>query len=180
MKKGTFVIEKTPFEQTVYFEKGIQRVEVCRISQYSNSLEVYTKFKGNNAGKATLLEIDFKKNRDTELTSHFVAGDIETLCFKYFEGLGDLKVGQTPAKIKRFFSDHNSSYLEAYGKCKNHGRQIYFSIRFMEEATVDEFDKEIIEENFLIGAYLYDPKSINDEVYQPLQAIYAAKVTCDI
>lgn len=180
MSKPNFIVEQNAFEQVVFFERRGKRSEVCRISQYSDTLEVYTKHKGNNASRPVLLEIDFKQNRETQLTSHFVSGDVDTLQFNEFISLGELKVGKTPAKIKRLFTDVKTSYLEAFSKCKNKDRTIYFSIRFMVEDTLDEFDNDIIEESFLIGAYLYDPKSINDEVYEPLQAIYAVKVRCDI
>jgi len=180
MSKANFIIKKGSFEQTVFFERAGKEVEVCRISQYSDCLEIYTAHKGNNASRPVLLEIDFLKNRDTELISHFVSGTIDTLLFKNFTGLGTLSVGKTPSKIKRLFTDERTSYLEAYSKCKSKDRTIYFSVRFMVEDTLDEFDNDVVEESFLIGAYLYDPKSINDEVYEPLQAIYAVKVKCSI
>lgn len=180
MSKGNFIVEKNPFEQTVFFERNGSKVEVCRISQFSESLEVYTKNTGNNANRTLLLEIDFKLNRETELTSHFVSGDIDTLLFKDFKGLDTLKVGKTPAKIKRLFTDQRTSYLEAFSKCKSKNRTVYFSVRFIVEDTLDELDNKITEESFVIGAYLYDPKSIDDEVYEPLQAIYVLRVKCEI
>ena len=175
-----FTVEKTTFESIIYFENRGSKMEVCRVSQFSDCLEVYSNYKQNNASKALLLEIMFKKNRDTELTSHFVAGKIDTLRFNGITDLGELKVGKTPSKIKRLFTDGSKQYKEVFSTAKVNGLKVYFSVRFMSYEVLDEFENETTKESFLVGAYLYDPKSINDLVYEPLQTIYALRIDCDL
>jgi len=171
-----FVVEESLFEKTVFFIDEDKKIEVCRISQYSNDLEVYTKKTYNHLGTAVCLEVDFLLNRDTSLTSYSHDGDVDTLVFKEFKGLTKLEVGKTPPKIKRLFHGEKKSYLEVFAKCKNKNRTIYFSVRHLIEEELDENEKPQKIEYFLIGAYLYDPKSINDEVYLPLQSIYSRRI----
>lgn len=180
MSKYEILINKNPFEKQFILKNGNKEMEICRVSQYSDCLEIYSNYKGNNVSSAVLLEIDFLLNRDVTLNSHLVAGNIDTLKFKNFTDLKDFTIGETPAKIRRLFKDSTSKYQEAYSTCISKKRKIYFSIRIIDDIEKDEDGFEKHDDYCLIGAYLYDPKSLNDEVYSPLQAIYATKIKIDL
>ncbi len=182
--KHEFYAIKDAIEQTIMVKRGGKEQEVCRVSQYSDAVEVYITAQKNNQSKAVFVEVSFNENRDTELVSHFCKSSIDTIVMRNLSGLKDIKVGKTPPKIKRLFTDHSKSYKEAGTMLSHTLGKVYFSVRLIE----DEKDVELrngrlgkkTSEYFLISFSLYDPASLNDEVYLPLHTIYSIKVKCDI
>lgn len=182
--ENKFKIENSKFEKKVFYEEKDKLVEICTIIPLNNTLEVRIREMPKNVDSAVFLDINFLKNRDTEIQTNFISGTEDYLNFNNVYNFGELKSGKTPSKIKQLFEDEANHYPEVFTKAKIlDDKNVYFCIRELEEYSDDEDEANNEQINkprkqtvFLIGLYLYDPKSKNHEVYEPLQTIYSTKV----
>lgn len=176
-----FSIEKNIFGQDVFFHKNNKAFKVCTLKylQDQEEIEIRTPFFERKSHKIPVfVEVQFEMDRNSSIIYHEVNIPENTLLFKDIQDFNELKIGKTHPKIKRHLAT-KKRYDEIFTKCKSSGRTIYFFIRHLEEYKLDSMEYPIPDkptDNILIGAYLYDPKAEEDNVFEPLTLIYCTKV----
>ena len=148
---NNFIIKKNIFGSMIQFKIKDRILNVLEFNKYNDDIELkYPSLKKCNSihlNDSICTSIYFDKNKFDESvilqeTTTLDNTTIDTLCFKNFKVLNELKSGETPSNIKKMLSQNDdskrSSSYEVYCKCKelSLNSSCYFSIRYIEEKTV--------------------------------------------
>lgn len=178
-----FTTEKSLFGTEIFYHDDTGKYRVCNIVHLEDQkeLEIQTPFFESKTQKdPILLEISLQKNREVEMIYHNVNINENSFLFKNFYNFKEIKTGKTLPQISKYFiGTKKKRYLEAFSTCRFGSHSIYYFVRKTKEAERDDFGsiiKGAWKDVFLIGAYLYDPKAEDEDLFPVLQLLYCTQV----